>query len=196
MHRPLSLVLWHHPRQVGASSAGWLLPRSPISKRPHLVPEEAFLCLGRPPECLQALGRQCPPRPLLVGPRRCPVPDGAPAIAVASSMPLRRTTAWRDATTLAAAVAAASIDEPGRRHDAQARRCCVAGAPGGRIRLGLCRGGRSKKTPSRHPCVAAARLRRQTPAPQSPSSWRQVPPPSLLWTRPCPQTRRIPAADL
>ena len=70
-----------------------LFARFPITKRPHPVPEEAFLCLRRPLECLRALGRQCPPRPLLLGLRWRPRQDNAPDIAAASSVPPRRTKA-------------------------------------------------------------------------------------------------------
>ena len=80
-------------------------PRLParfsIIKRPDPVPEEAFLCLGRPLECLRLLGRQCSPRPLLLGLQRRPIPDSAPSFAAASSVSPRRTTTSGDVAALA-----------------------------------------------------------------------------------------------
>ena len=42
----------------------WLPACFSITKRPHPVPEEAFLCLRHPPVCLRVLGRQPSPLPL------------------------------------------------------------------------------------------------------------------------------------
>ena len=113
--------------------------RFPITKRPHPVPEEALSCLGRPPKCLRALGRQCPPRPLPLGPRRRPIPGGAPTVAAASSVcprvrptppraprvaiGRRRVTGAPGGTPLRLTAAADASDEPvRRRRDAHAPR--------------------------------------------------------------------------
>ena len=190
-NQPLSLGLRHHPRPVGASPTA-AAPRMLLNHQTSPPsPGGDFLVLRAPARVpLNArdsggnahLGRCCLARGIVqsqtalqplpqLSARHCAArrPGGTPSLPPLPPSPPQRTS-WGDAATPARV--AVTLQE--RRGDASASAAAAADEPRRR---------RCHTHALPPPVRAAIRL-----PPRCPSSSHQVPPPSLLRTRPCPQT--------
>ena len=200
MHRPLTLALRYHPRQIGASSAAAARRALPYYQTSPPGTRGGLFVL--------TTSAQVPP-----GARAAMPTSTAAAWPAAASKPIRRSSRRRGFQRAAAR-------HKGLGDHRRARHCRRRGLDGlaGEMRRRPCSSPsrrrsawgdasaltaavtdepkrRCRDTRASLPPVRAARRPSPNPRIHGVRS-RPVPPLSLLRTRPCPQTRRTPAADL